>query len=228
MAQAGRRHPNRHVARPARPKTDKAIWTPTSSADAAACRPFAYAFWSICFCQSPFLARSTDTIPDAADRMNERKGLLTVDLAANAADIDVDDVHVGRGIVMEVPDVLQQHRPRNNLAFVANQIFENPEFAGQQLYFAATTARSPRHEVKFEIADPKHCVLDNGIAAPGKGFDAREQFREGERLDEVIIAAGTQPAHQVIDLAHRTEYQGRRDNAVFPQATNDGKAIDSR
>ena len=54
------------------------------------------------------LARSTDTIPDAPNRMNERIGLLAVHLAANAADVNIDDV--GRGIEMEVPDMLQQHR----------------------------------------------------------------------------------------------------------------------
>jgi hypothetical protein len=36
------------------------------------------------------LARSTDTKPNAADRVDERIGLLTVDLAAHAPDIDVD------------------------------------------------------------------------------------------------------------------------------------------
>jgi hypothetical protein len=54
---------------------------------------------------SQSLTRSTDTIPDATDGMDERIGLLTVDLAANASDIDVDDV--GRGIEMEIPYMLQ-------------------------------------------------------------------------------------------------------------------------
>src|SRR2546421_10175181 len=76
------------------------------------------------------LARSTDTKPDAADSMDERIGLPTVDLAADASDINVYDV--GRGVKMEIPHVLQQHRPGDNLAFVANQGFENLKFSWQQ------------------------------------------------------------------------------------------------
>ncbi len=84
------------------------------------------------------LARSTDTKPDAADGMDEGIGLHSVDLAANASDINVDDV--GRGIEMEIPYVLQQHRPRDNLALVANQVLDNLEFSWQQVDFPATTA----------------------------------------------------------------------------------------
>ena len=68
------------------------------------------------------LARSTEAKPDAAYGMDERIGVLTVDLAADASDIDVDDV--GRGVKMDIPYMLQQHRSGNNLAFVANQVFE--------------------------------------------------------------------------------------------------------
>jgi hypothetical protein len=50
------------------------------------------------------LARSTETKPDAADGMDERIGLLTVDLSADASDIYVNDV--GRGIKVEIPYVL--------------------------------------------------------------------------------------------------------------------------
>jgi hypothetical protein len=51
------------------------------------------------------LARSTEAEPDAADGVDERIGLGRVDLAANAADIDVDNI--GHGIEKEIPDVLQ-------------------------------------------------------------------------------------------------------------------------
>src|SRR5262249_9018418 len=83
------------------------------------------------------LARSTDTEPDAADGMDERIGLLAVDLTAHAPDIDVDDV--GGGIEVEIPDVLQQQRARHDLALVANEVLENLEFARQELDVASAT-----------------------------------------------------------------------------------------
>ncbi len=50
------------------------------------------------------LARSTDTIPDAADGMDKRIGLLAVNFVAHAPNIDVNDV--GRGVKVEIPYML--------------------------------------------------------------------------------------------------------------------------
>jgi hypothetical protein len=38
------------------------------------------------------LARSTERVPDTANRMDQRIGLLAVDFATHAPDIDVDDI----------------------------------------------------------------------------------------------------------------------------------------
>ena len=38
------------------------------------------------------LARSTETVPDTANRMDQRIGLMVIDLATHAPNIDVDDV----------------------------------------------------------------------------------------------------------------------------------------
>jgi hypothetical protein len=61
-----------------------------------------------------------------------------------------------------------------------------------------------------------------------ESLDTGEQFREGERLDEVVIAAGAQAAHPIINLAERTDDQGGRDDSLFPQASNDRDSIDAR
>src|SRR5437660_1467088 len=84
------------------------------------------------------LLRSADTIPDTAHCVDQRIGLLAVDLAAQTPDIDVDDVR-GR-IEMQVPDVLQQHRARHDVPLVAQQIFEQLELARQQGDLAAAPA----------------------------------------------------------------------------------------
>src|SRR3954471_2951999 len=75
------------------------------------------------------LASSTETVSDTANRMDQRISLLVVDFAPHPANVDVDDV--GRGIEMKVPDVLQQHCPGYNAAFVAHQIFQKLEFPRQ-------------------------------------------------------------------------------------------------
>src|SRR6202140_2420192 len=76
------------------------------------------------------LARSTETVSDTANRMDQRIGLLVVDFPTHAPDIDVDNIC--RGIEMKIPDVLQQHCPGHHAAFVAHQILEKLEFPGEQ------------------------------------------------------------------------------------------------
>ena len=121
------------------------------------------------------LARSTKTVPCAANRMDQRIGLLAVDLATDAPDIDVDDIC--GGIEVKIPDVLQQHCPGYDAAFVANQILEKLELAGKKHNVLATPAGGPRHQVKCEIADTQDGLLDNGVTAPAKRLDARQSRR---------------------------------------------------
>src|SRR6516164_202247 len=126
------------------------------------------------------LTRSTEAKSHAADGMNERIGLLVVDLAPHAPDVNVDDV--GRGIEMQIPDVLEQHRSRHDLALIAHQIFEDLKFARQQLDLAPATVRRARDQIELQIADAQQGLLDDGRAAPGESLDSREQLRKGERL----------------------------------------------
>src|SRR6478752_5779921 len=91
------------------------------------------------------LARSTETVPDTANGMDQRIGLMVVDLATHAANIDVDDIC--RGIEMKIPDVLQQHCPGYDAAFIAHQILEKLELAGKKNNVLATPAGGPRHQV---------------------------------------------------------------------------------
>src|SRR5262249_55302417 len=62
----------------------------------------------------------------------------------------------------------------------------------------------------------------------GERVDTGQEFRNGERLDQIIVTACTQTTHPIIDLAERTDDQGGRDDPVFPQSPNDGKPVDVR
>src|SRR5277367_5710526 len=104
------------------------------------------------------LARSTERVSDAANRVDQRIGLLAVDLATHAPDIDVDDIR--RGIEMKIPDVLQQHCPGHHAALVANQIFEKLEFTREKKTVLAAPAGGPRHQVDREIADTQDGLFD--------------------------------------------------------------------
>src|SRR6267143_439915 len=172
------------------------------------------------------LARSTETVPDTANRMDQRIGLLAIDLATHAPDIDVDDI--GRGIEMKIPDVLQQHCPGYDAAFVANQILQKLEFPRKKHNVLAAPAGGPRHQVDREIADTQDGLLDNGVTASAKRLDARQQFDERKRLDQIVIAPGTQATHPIVDFSERTDDQDGCGDAVVSQLTHDRDAIDVR
>src|SRR5258708_34677504 len=172
------------------------------------------------------LARSTETVPDTANRMDQRIGLLVVDFATHAPDIDVDDI--GRGIEMKIPDVPQQHRPGHDAAFVAHQILQKLEFPGKKNNVLASSAGGPRHQADREIADPQDGLFDNGVTASPERLDARQQFDGRKMLDQIVIAAGTQATHPIVDFSERTDDQDRCGDAVVTQLTHDRDAVDVR
>src|SRR5467141_3197258 len=129
---------------------------------------------------------------------------------------------------MKIPDVLQQHCPRYDAAFVANQILQKLEFPGKKKNVLAASAGGPRHQVDGEIADPQDGLLDDGFTASAKRLDARQQFDKGKRLDQIVIAPGTQAAHAIVDLPERTDDQNGCGDAVVAQLTHDRDAIDVR
>src|SRR5262249_3933450 len=132
------------------------------------------------------------------------------------------------GVEVQIPYMLQQHRSRNDPAVIANEVLENLKFARQQLDFFAPAGRRSRYEVELEVADAQHRFLDDGRTAPGERLDPRQEFREGKRLDEVIVAAGTQATHPVVDLTESADDHSRRDDPIFPEELDDRKTVDVR
>src|ERR1700757_3758410 len=66
--------------------------------------------------------RSAQAIPGTADGMQQRVVEPLVDLLPQAADVNVD--HIGLWVEVVVPDVLEQHRSRHDMAGIAHQVFQ--------------------------------------------------------------------------------------------------------
>src|SRR5689334_17864785 len=107
------------------------------------------------------LVRSTEAISDAANRMNQRIGLLVVDLSAQASDINIDDV--GRRVEMKIPDVLQQHGAGYDAAFIAHEILQQLELPGKEVDPLAAPAGRSRDQVNRKIADAQDGLLGNRV-----------------------------------------------------------------
>jgi len=124
--------------------------------------------------------------------------------------------------------MLQQHRPGHDPAFVADQILQKLEFPGKKPNVLAPSAGSPGYQIHREIADAQNGLLDDGVTAPSKRLDARQQFDERKGLDQIVVATGPQAAHPIIDFSQRTYDQDRRSDAHVAQSTHDCDSIDVR
>src|ERR1700680_4114899 len=120
------------------------------------------------------LVRSTETEPDATHGMDQWIPMPRVDLAAEATNIDVDDI--GRWIEMQIPDVLQQHGPGNHPADVANQIFKQLSLPRQQLNLAPATVDDPRQQVHRRVpAIPRRQMALRDNRHPRRAGHARDR-----------------------------------------------------
>src|SRR5262249_60102360 len=81
-----------------------------------------------CSASSPPLL--ADHIPHAADRADQFAFEWLVDLVAEVAHVNVDDVR--RAVKTLVPDVLDDHRPRKRATGVGHQIFKQGVFLSRQ------------------------------------------------------------------------------------------------
>src|SRR5260370_37000312 len=91
------------------------------------------------------LVGCTKAISRATDGMDERLLEAAVDLRAQAADMDIDDV--GLRIEMKIPDAFEQHCPGLDLAGVAHQKFEQPGLPR----FQVDGLSGPRHAAREKV-----------------------------------------------------------------------------
>jgi hypothetical protein len=64
---------------------------------------------------------------------------------------------------MEIPYLLQQYRPRDDLALVANR--------GSKSILRPQRLTARGYQVEFEIPDTQHHFFDDTIAAPGESLN---------------------------------------------------------
>ena len=157
-----------------------------------------------------------------------QQGLLevAVDLGAQAADVDVDDV--GLGIEVVVPHVFQEHGAGDDLSGVAHQVLEQPELPGLQLDLPAGAGDGAGQQIHLQVGDFQPGLRRFSATAPEQGLEAGVELREGEGLDQVVVAARAQALDPVVHLAQGAEDQHRRAIPGGSQGAHDGEPVQLR
>src|SRR6476619_2867760 len=141
-------------------------------------------------------SRHFEYIAHAPHRLDHLVVEVAIDLLAQTVDEDVDDI--GAGVEAVVPDVRQDHRLRDHASGIPHQVLEQRKLARAQLDLAPAPDRAARAEVEGEIAGGELGRGGRRRGAANQRLHAGEQLSEGERFDQVVIAAGLESSDAVV------------------------------
>src|SRR5947207_14242071 len=125
----------------------------------------------------------------SADRLDRVAPERTIDLLAQVAHVDVDDVR--NAVVAEVPDMLDDPRSGQDLAVSTHEIFEERELFCGELDHHVAARDALRRRIEAEVARTKNRGALGG-AAPRERADACEEFAEGEGLHQIVVGPRVQ------------------------------------
>src|SRR6202453_2922 len=108
----------------------------------------------------------TNHVTGAANRIEQRRIEIAIDLGAQARHVHVD--HIGLRIEVIVPHMFEEHGARDHLAGVLHQKFEQPEFARLQDDFLGPARDFVRQPVEHQIRDPEHRLLRRAFGAAAR------------------------------------------------------------
>jgi hypothetical protein len=83
------------------------------------------------------------------------------------------------GIEVEVPDVLQQHRARDDLSLMLHEILKEPVLARLQFDKPSPARDDTTGLVELEIANFQRPAKQRCARTPAERSDTRNEFREG-------------------------------------------------
>ena len=134
--------------------------------------------------------------------------MTAVERLAQPADMDVDGALVD--IDFTAPHAVEKLFAREHATGPLHQKFEQAIFGRAQIDRAAGARHALLLAVDLEVAERQHVGEPLGQRAPQQRAYARAQFGNRERLDDVVVGAGRQPAHALALLAAGGQHDDRQ------------------
>src|SRR5690348_11440707 len=200
----------------------------TARLETRASRPASSAMRSVVGTKEAFTALCLQHVARASHSVQERLLEPFVKLAAEPADMDVDDVRPWIEVI--VPDLFEEHGTGDDAPFVAGEIFEQQIFAGLQVELLAGALHGPRQRIDLEVADGETMVrgVDAGFAAAEQRVHARQQLGKGKGLHEIIVGPALKTFDAVADRGKRRKNEDRRLDVGGAERAKDGDAVEDR
>src|SRR5512146_1016535 len=169
---------------------------------------------------APFL----EYVADTAHGMDQLAVERIVYLGAQPAHVHLD--HIGVAVEVDIPDFLRDQRPREDLARASQQQREKLEFLWREIEGFSGACHAVPDGVELEVGH-----LERGSrlrpAAAQDGAQPREELRERERLDEIVVGTELETLHAVANGIARCQEQDRRLDLMMPQLLDDAPAVAS-
>src|ERR1700734_232203 len=173
------------------------------------------------------LAWRKEFVPIAAQRLNHIEVEAMIDFRTQSADVAFDDA--GLRIEMDAPDILQQHPSREYAIRIAHEVLQQAKFLRQQIDRLARAHHGALEQIQVDRA---HRQPDRRIVRVGRtarqDSDPRQQLRECERFDQVVVSPGLEALHAIVDSAHGGEVDHRGRDLALPQTPHEIEAIETR
>src|SRR5690625_2284335 len=143
-------------------------------------------------------------VPGTAHRLDRVALVRSVDLVAQVADVDFDDVRVA--VKREVPHIVEDVELRDDVALAAQKVLEYRELTGSQLDFGLSPPDALGTGVEAQVTGLEH---DRAFAyAPtDERTQARDQDRMREGFGEVVVGAQVERVDLVPFPVLRGEHQ---------------------
>src|SRR5579862_1931631 len=149
----------------------------------------------------------TQRVPRAANRYDQRLLKSAVDLRAQIRNVAFDRTGTDVGFV--APNEIEQVVAREDAFRTAQQGHEQFVFQRREIQAPSVTFDGVLVQV-----DGQAFVLQNGapfeVGPPQLRIDVREQFRNFERLAQVVVGAGGESLDAIVHLAFGAEHHDRR------------------
>src|SRR5712691_11479521 len=139
-----------------------------------------------------------------------------VDLAAQSPHEHLEDVD--ERIVVVVPHVRRDRGAVEQASLVQHEQLEQGELLRGEGDRPAAAAHLASGGVHLEVRDAMQRRRERRSAARQR-LEPRHELPEGEGLRQVVIGAGLEPAHPVVQGIERRQHQDRRGDAATAQLT---------
>ena len=137
----------------------------------------------------------------------------------------VDDV--APGVVLVVPDVVEDALAAEHLVGVPHEELEQRELLDREFEALGAASHGPRHRIEHEIAGRQRHRQGAPRAAQQRAH-AGQQLLEGEGLDQVVVGAAVEAGDLVVGRVAGGEHEHRNGQTTLAQVAADAETVETR